>query len=106
MMMYYFLGHVVDALANELTPYRMRFGVDFDGPKVPFGAGCKYRPSSKDDRLRIPYIGKQMLEGIVVGSEQKAGGQWSGKIYVADKEELIEAEQFHDAAQKIRCVTQ
>ena len=96
MACYCFLRNVVDKLANGLTPYKMRFGVDFEGLLIPFGSAVEYKPASDKDQARTHSLGKQLLDGVFMGYHQRVGGSWSGDVFVADQEEIEQAESMKD----------
>ena len=87
-----FLRNVVDLLAWGKTAWKSKYGEDFDGPIIPFGAAIEYKPISDKDQARLHKLGCKVLPGIFLGYEQKAGGGWSGDLWVVDSEELETAE--------------
>ena len=89
---YCFLRNVVDLLIDGETAWKKRFGVDFDGPLIPFGAEVFYKPNSKEDIKRTPKFGNKLLPGILVGYVLHAGGGWTGDINLIDQEEINAAE--------------
>ena len=48
------LRNIHDVRAHGKTAYTARFGEDFNGPIIPFGAGIKYKPSRQKDIGRMP----------------------------------------------------
>ena len=78
MQCFCFLKNVVDQTSEE-TAYKRRFGYDFDGPLIPFGAHVAFLPSSKGDKARCHQFGSKMLQGIFVGYKQKSGGGLDNK---------------------------
>jgi hypothetical protein len=75
-----------------MTAYKMRYGIDFTGPIIPFGAQIKYAPISQKDKERVHKFGDKTLAGVFLGYEQHAGGGWSGDLLIADWEEIENAE--------------
>ena len=91
MICWTFLGNVIDINHNGKTPYEARYGVQYDGPKYPFGCHVLYRPASQKDRTRTPEFGDKWLHGIFVGYWLNSGGRWSNQLIVVGWEELEEA---------------
>jgi len=85
MMCYCFLRNVVDTTANGNTAYKTRYGSDFAGPIIPFGCRVDYMPSNPSDIARLAVFGTQFLAGIFMGYVQRAGGGWSGDLWICDK---------------------
>ena len=52
------LRNVQDLLADVKTPYERRFGENFQGPVIPFGAMVEYHPISSRDQSRLHHFGK------------------------------------------------
>ena len=92
MLCYVFLRNVVDRLRHDRTAYYMRFGCDFKGPRIPFGAEVHYKPSSPKDIARLPSFGCKMLLGMFLYYDQRHGGSFSGDLWVIDQEELEAAQ--------------
>ena len=69
-----FLRNIVDLLIDGETAWKNWFKVEFDGPTIPFGAECFYKPSYKEDQKRLHKYGSKMLASIFVGYAQHAGG--------------------------------
>ena len=90
-----FLKNVIDQTSDE-TAYKRRFGLDFAGPLIPFGAHVEYLPKSQIDKARVHEFGSKMLQGIFVGYHQGSGGGWSRDIVVADWDHIENAEQVSD----------
>jgi DNA (cytosine-5)-methyltransferase 1 len=86
-----FLKNVVDILWNNKTAYANRFGQEFRGPIIPFGAEVHYYPNSPDDRSRSHEMSNKHLSGLFLGYKQQAGGGWSDILWIADWDELNEA---------------
>ena len=101
MLAYCFLRNVVDLVSpasdgeNDppptATPYKLRFGEDFRGPLIPFGAEINYKPSSQQDKDRLHAFGAVLRSGIFVGCQQHAGGGWTGDLLIADSTEIENA---------------
>ena len=79
-----FLRNVVDLLDDGKTAYQRRWGTDFEGPLIPFGAEINYKPISQKDKARLHVFGKTVLSGIFIGYDQQEGGGWSGDLCVLD----------------------
>lgn len=86
-----FLKNVVDILWTNMTAYKMRFGEDFRGPVIPFGAEIQYYPTSEDDKGRLHQMGDKLLTGLFGGYKQQSGGGWSEVLYVYDWDEVNES---------------
>ena len=61
MMCYCFHRHVVDLLVVQdrptpATAYELRFGLEFPGPVIPFGAQIEYKPIAAKDIDRLNKI--------------------------------------------------
>ena len=96
MTCYCFLHNVSDALQDGQTPYKRRFGEDFRGPLIPFGAHVHYLPSREDDQRATHQFNGKRLDGIFLGYKQNAGGGWEGDtVYVLDWDEVENAEALH-----------
>jgi len=91
MICYCFLRNVVDLLDTGLTPYETRFQREFKGLIIPFGSRIKYKPSSDKDKSRLHPFQEQLLEGIFLGYDQRAGGDWSEDYLIVDTTELENA---------------
>ena len=92
MSCYCFLRNVVDILVDGMTPWRKRFGKNFTGPIIPFGAEVQYKPITTKDKDRLHKLGGKLLSGVFVGYSQQVGGGWSGDLLVIDWEELENAD--------------
>ena len=90
-----YLHCIVDKGADNLTAYKRRYKVDFEGPIYPFGCAVSYLPS-RDDEERIHSLGKKTLDGIFVGYELHAGGKWSGNLKILDRDAMATAETVHE----------
>ena len=53
-------------------------------------------PSSEKDKARVEKFGNKLLSGIFVNYDQRAGGGWTGDVYVADWEQIENAHSIHD----------
>ena len=74
-----FLRCVVDLIGGR-TGWHTRFGVDFKGPVILFGAEVTYKPITEKDLARLHRFGAKMLTAIFLGYEQQQGGGWSGDL--------------------------
>ena len=90
------LKNVVDVSDEDETAYQRRFGADFAGPLILFGAEINYLPITDEDKARCHQLGSKVLSGIFLGYDQKAGGGWSGDLLVADWDQMKIAEHFSD----------
>ncbi len=88
---YCFLRNIVDISVTNHTAYHNRFGADFRGPTIPFGAEIEYQPNTQKDKARLHQMSQKTLPGLFMGYEQQAGGGWSGDLLVVDWEELEKA---------------
>ena len=82
-----FLKNVIDQTSYE-TAYKRRYGFDFAGPLIPFGAHVEFLPKSKVDKARVHEFGSKMLQGIFVGYQQDSGGGWSKDLLLADWDQI------------------
>ena len=87
-------------LADGKTPYERRFGEQFKGPVIPFGAMVKCHPVSATDH---PQVGKKVFPGIFLGYVLYTGGIWKGDILVADIEELEMLDESEIHTRKAQC---
>ena len=87
-----FLRNVTEKLRDGFTPYENRFHTKFKGPIIPFGAEIQYLPSAPKDEERRAKYGAKTLSGIFTGYDQQAGGSWSGDVWLADWDDLEQAE--------------
>ena len=95
MVFYCFLRCIHDKLNaggdSSQTAFELRFGHQFKGPIIPFGAQIEYKPSQQTDILRLHQFGKKMLPGIFMGYVQHAGGGWTGDLIISDWEQIENA---------------
>ena len=61
-----FLKKVADQTGEE-TAYKRRFGFDFAGPLIHFGAHVECLPTTEEDKARCHQLGSKMLQGIFLG---------------------------------------
>ena len=94
---YCHLRNIQDLLSDGKTPYERRFGIQFNGQVIPFGAMVDYHPISAKDLSRLHQFGPQVLPGIFLGYVLSAVRIWKGDIMVADIEELeeMDASELH-----------
>ena len=88
--------NIADVQHNGKTTCYNRFGEDFSGPAIPLGVAMEYIPTTKNDKERVHTFSSQLLSGIFVGYDQRAGGSWSGDLYVIDTEEMESAEHISE----------
>ena len=69
----------------------MRFGDNFRGPIIPFGAEVEIFPIISKKTSRVHQMADKWLRGIFAGYKQQAGGGWSGNLKVMDWDELKES---------------
>ena len=74
MLCYCFLRNVVDTLACGHMAWHERFGADFKGPIVPFGAEITFKTITDKDQNCLQKFGAKVLPGIFLGYEEGAGG--------------------------------
>ena len=74
-----YLRNVKDQLSDGKTPYKRRFGIQFNGPVIPFGAMVEYHPISAKDLSRVHQFGKKVLPGILLGYALRYMRRESGK---------------------------
>jgi len=86
-----FLRNVVLALEGGDTAYKKRFGSDFAGPLIPFGAMVKYHPITQKDKGRVHQMSDKLLPGVFLGYSQQSGGGWSGDLRLCDWELMAAA---------------
>ena len=91
-----FLRNVSIVLETGNTAFKNRFGSDFSGPLIPFGAEVTYLPITQKDKGKSHAFGSKVLAGIFLGYSQQAGGGWSGDLLIADWEEVASAQAFTD----------
>ena len=83
-----FLRNAVTVLEDGSTAYKNRFGADFKGPLIPFGASVHYLPITPKDKARTHQFGSKLLRGVFLGYSQQSGGGWGGDLLIADWEAL------------------
>ena len=84
-------------MADGKTVYETRFGVQFDGPVIPFGANVSCQPICSKDESSPYQFGKKMLTGILLAYGMGVGRQRSGDLLIADREDLknLSTPEFH-----------
>ena len=100
---YTYLRNIQDLLSDGKTPYERRFGVQCDGPVMPFGAMVEDHPISVKDLSRLYQFGPKVLPGVFLGYALHAEGIWKGDILVADIEELEQMDASEIYAKKTQC---
>ena len=95
-----FLANITDELQDGQTSYKKRFGKNFYGPRIPFGAAVWYKPSSQKDKDRVHKVGNKLLLGIFGGYSQQYGGGWNNDVFVHDQEEIAKAENSSEVETK------
>ena len=68
---------------DGFTPYQTRLLRDYDGPTIPFGAYVHFKPTTPADMNELHEFGPKTLDGVFLGYEEFAGGDFSGNCYVA-----------------------
>jgi hypothetical protein len=76
-----------DSKSNR-NPHFAKFGKEFRGPKLPFGAKVYYRPSAAAASSEQQKISPATRVAIFVGYRMQTGGIWSGQILVLDAGEF------------------
>ncbi len=89
---YSFLHCIQDIVRGTETPYRTRFGIDFDGKFIPFGARIEHKPSFQKGQSLLLAIGDKLLPGIFMGYGLNSGGDWDKHLLIIDKLDLEAAE--------------
>ena len=64
---YCHLRNIQDLLSDGKTPYERRFGIQFNGQVIPFGAMVDYHPISAEDLSRLHQFGPKVLPRIFLG---------------------------------------
>ena len=85
------MHNIVDPQRENKTPYFQRFGVEFNGPKIAFGALLMYKPANPDLPSKQSKFSNKLRHGIFAGYEQHAGGVWSNNLKTIDAEQLGDA---------------
>lgn len=75
------------------SPCRTRFGHDFKGPRIPFGAAVMYKPTTPQDEALAHKYDSKCLDGIFMGYEQHSGGGWPGDMLIALAHQLQSVDQ-------------
>ena len=75
-------------MRNDMSPYRTRFGIDYECKIIPFGARIEYQPSTQKGQSLLPVIGDKLPLGIFMGYGLKSGGDWDGNLLVVEKLDL------------------
>ena len=83
---------VHDRVADGKTTVEKRYGKQFDGPFIPFGALVESIQITAMDKARVKQLGKKVLKGICFGYVLRMGGGWSGDLMMADYEDLQQSE--------------
>ena len=105
MQAFCFMRNVVDKLDNGQTAYFNRFGVDYGGPAIPFGALVEYFPKTAKDKQRVHPMGNQRLPAIFVEYKQQAGGGWKNhELGIIDCQELNDAQYITSLRDSIKVV--
>ena len=92
MTCYCFLRNISDVQKNGFAAYQSKFLQDFEGIFVPFGEEVEYKPSQPKGLEPLRKFGSKTLNGVFVGYDQRAGGNWRGDYLVADWDEIEQAE--------------
>ena len=82
-------------LIGGTTAWKLRYGVDYKGPFIPFGAAVLYKPSSDSDLEKLARFGSKLLPGIFIGYVQHSGCGWQGDLRILDQEEISRVEHWH-----------
>ena len=77
---YCYLRNIQDLLSDGKTPYERRFGVQFNGPVIPFGAMFEYLFFAKD-QSRLHQFGAKVLQGRFLNFALYAGGIWKDTLW-------------------------
>ena len=68
-------------------PWTARYGREFKGAKIPFGAHVKFMPNlpAKKDPNKLPFQ-TRTEDGIFMGYHLSSEGEWKGDYYVMSHE--------------------
>ena len=80
-----------EAIPAKQPSKKKRFGHQFKGPIIPFGAQIEYKPSQQCDIMRLHQFGKKMRSGVFLGYVQHAGGGWTGYLTIIDWQQVEQA---------------
>jgi hypothetical protein len=92
MTCYCFLRNISDFQKDGFTAYQSKILQDFKGLLAPFGAEVEYKPSHPKGFEKLHKFGSKTFQGVFVGYDQRAGGQWSSYYLVADWDEIEQAD--------------
>jgi hypothetical protein len=76
---------------NGNCPYRRRFGKDFAGPIIPFGARVNFLPDGPLNERRSKWATRTMI-GVFLCYEVGSQGDWSKHVFVLPWERFRERE--------------
>ena len=84
---YFALCHNTQKRGEDETPWKARFGEEFDYPLIPFGSAVRYLPPP-DTRIKQPKVGPRTRVGIYLGYVHHAGGSVGPDHYVMPLDQL------------------
>ena len=87
---------IVDANEDGQTPWKRKFGEDFNREILPFGCGVFFFPSPT--KYKNSQAVPSMSYGIFMGYRQTPGMGWNGQYLVADIESFVGQSLHIDAA--------
>ena len=79
-----------------MTPYQRRFGIDFKGKLVPFGAEIRYMHFEGGRAVRNHPIGDKTHPALFMGYVQYPGGKWTGDYWVLDFDKIASASSINN----------
>ena len=89
-------GHNTETVGKNPSPYKLRHGADFMGPKIPFGSLVYFKQSPVKEgnkakmgsrRLKSKFAGDSNT-CICLGYKLKCGGKWKHEYLVCDLRDL------------------
>ena len=78
----------IETLHDITTTYSRILGRMRNGPTYAFGCAGRNPPPYDKDKSSTHQIGAKTLIGLFAGYRQRAGGTWSGHIFVTSCEEI------------------
>jgi len=84
---YCFSRNVLRDLGEGRTAWKNRFGADFNGPLIPFGAKVRFKPSPIGDEPSK--FQTDTRDGVFLGYALLPGGEWKGDYRVATLDDFV-----------------
>ena len=85
---YCYLRNIQDLLFDGKRPYEWRFGIPFNGSRIPFGAMIEYHPISVKDLSKLSMWSQKCLVKYLLWTCVAAGRIRKGDVLFADIEEF------------------